>query len=68
METLVIRTKNKTTTTLIKKLLQELKGIESVSLLSKSDKEDLAMINAIIKGRSGKYVDTNTYLQKLKRG
>ena len=66
METLVIQSKNKTTINLVKKLLKELKGVESVSLLSKSDKEELAMINAIIKGRSGKYIDTNSYLGKLK--
>lgn len=66
METLVIKTKNKAASALVKKLVQELEGIESISLLSKSEKEDLAMINAIIKGRSGKYVATYCYLQKLK--
>jgi hypothetical protein len=52
METLIIQSKNKATSSQIKKMLKELKGIESVSTLSASDKEDLAMINAIRKGRT----------------
>ncbi len=44
METIVIQSKNKATSNCIKKLLKELEGIESVSTLSASDKEYLAMI------------------------
>ena len=66
METIVIQTKNKTTTKHIKKLLKELEGIESVSTLSASDKEDIAMINAINKGLTGNYIDTAKFLKKIK--
>ncbi len=54
------------TANLVKKMLKALKGVEMVSLLSKSDKEELALMKAIIKGRSGKYVDTASYLKKIK--
>ncbi len=54
------------TANLAKKMLKALKGVEMVSLLSKSDKEELALMKAIIKGRSGKYVDTASYLKKIK--
>ncbi len=66
METIVIQAKNKTTSNYVKKLLKELEGIESVSTLSTSDKEDLAMINAINMGRTGNYVDTAAFLKKIK--
>ncbi len=66
METIVIQSNNKTTSKYLKKLLKELNGIESVSTLSPSDKEDLAMINAINKGRKGEYIDTEAFLKKLK--
>ena len=66
METLVTQAKNKATSNHIKKFLRDLEGIESVSILSASDKEDLAMINAINKGRTGNYVDKETFLKKIK--
>lgn len=66
METLIVQSKNKATALLVKKLLLEFKGIKNVSYLSASDKEDIALIKAINKGRTGKYVDTNTFLKKLK--
>ncbi len=66
METIVIQSKNKETSIYIKKLMKQLDGIESVSTLSASDKEDLAMINAINKGRTGNYVDTAAFLKKIK--
>jgi hypothetical protein len=65
METLIVQSKNKATTSLVKKLLQELKGIENVSQLSASGKEDIALIKAINKGRTGKYIDTDAFLKKL---
>lgn len=66
METIVIQSKDKSTSKYIKKMLKELDGIESISVLSASDREDLAMINAINKGRSGDYVDTEAFLKKIK--
>ena len=66
METLIIQLKNKATSNQIKKILKELKGIEHVSTLSAADKEDLAMINAISKGRTDSYIDTAVFLKKIK--
>ncbi len=66
METILIQAKNKADSSNIRKLLRELEDIEIVSTLSSSDKEDLAMINAINKGRKGDYVDTETFLKKIK--
>jgi hypothetical protein len=66
METIVIQSKNKATSNQLKKLLKEMDGIESVSTLSASDKEDFAMINAINKGRTGTYIDTDLFLKKIK--
>lgn len=66
METIVIQSKKKATSKHIKKLSKELEGIESVSTLSASDKEDIAMINAINKGLTGNYIDTATFLKKIK--
>lgn len=66
METIVIQSKNKATSRHIKKLLEELEGIESISTLSNSVKEDIAMLNAINKGWTGNYVETNQFLKKIK--
>lgn len=66
MDTIVIQSRDKATSKYLKKLLKELDGIENVSTLSASDKEDLAMINAINKGRKGDYIDTDAFLKKLK--
>ncbi len=66
METIVIQSKDKSTSKYIKKMLKELDGIERISVLSASDREDLAMINAINKGRSSDYIDTEVFLKKIK--
>ena len=62
---LIIQSKNKATSNQIKKILMELKGIESVSTLSAADREDIAMINAISKGRTGNHIDTVEFLKKI---
>jgi predicted solute-binding protein len=67
MDTIIITSKSKTTSALLKKLLKEMKGIERVTTLSKAEKEDVALINAIQKGHTKKYVDTNAFLKKLER-
>jgi hypothetical protein len=67
MDTIVITSKSKATSALLKKLLKEMKGIERVTTLSKAEKEDIALINAIQKGNTKKYVDTNSFLKKLER-
>lgn len=65
MDTILIKSKNKSTSALLKKLLKSFEGVESVTFLSKSDKEDLAVIKAIDKGHTKKYVDTAAFLKKL---
>jgi hypothetical protein len=67
METIVIQSKNKATSKYVKRLLNELEGIESISTLSDAAKEDIAMINAINLGRKLDYIDTEKFLKKLKR-
>ena len=37
-----------------------------VALISNEDMEDIALANAMKKGRTGEYVDTKSYLNKLK--
>lgn len=65
MDTIVIKSKNKSTSILLRKLLKSLEGVESITLLSKSDKEDLAIIKAIDRGHTRKYVNTDAFLKKL---
>jgi hypothetical protein len=36
-------------------------------ILSESEKEDLSMLNAIKKGRTKKYVDTESFIQNLRK-
>lgn len=67
MDTFVVTSKNKATSSLLKKLLKEMKGIERVTALSKSEKEDIALMNAINKGHTKKYIDTAAFLKKLER-
>lgn len=66
METLLIRSKNKTTSKLLQQLLKEIKGVEEVSVLNKNEKEEIALGNAIQQGKTGKYIDTDNFLQQLK--
>ncbi len=58
MDTFVVTSKNRATSSLLKKLLKEMKGIERVTALSKTEKEGIALINAINKGHTKKYIDT----------
>ena len=67
MDTFVVTSKNKATTSLLKKLLKEMKGIERVKTLSKTEKEDIALMNAINKGHTKKYIYTTAFLKKLER-
>jgi hypothetical protein len=48
------------------KFLKELKGVESVSTLSDSDKENFAMIHVVNKGRKGNCLDAASFLKKIK--
>jgi len=66
METLLVKSKDKATAQLLKKLLKEMKGVEEVSVLNVAEKEDIALANAIKKGKTGKYINTEAFLASLR--
>ena len=65
METVVLKSSSKDSLNLLVKLAKKL-GIE-VSFLSEQASEDIAMANAIKKGKTGQYVDTNEFLKELRK-
>ena len=67
METLLVKSKDKATAQLLKKLLKEMKGVEKVSVLTTTEKEDIALANAIKKGKTGEYINTEDFLASLKK-
>ncbi|MBX9782686.1 MAG: hypothetical protein K2X48_05245 [Chitinophagaceae bacterium] len=67
MESFIVTTKDKATSMLLRKMLKAVKGVDSISSLSKEDKEEIALIRAINKGHSKKYVSTEQFLKKLEQ-
>ncbi len=65
MDSFIVTTKNKSTSALLRKMLKTMNGVNSVAPLSKSDKEDVALVKAINKGHTKKYVNTTAFLKKL---
>lgn len=65
METVVLQGNSKAELKLLTDLAKKI-GI-TVKYLSEEEKEDLGLIQAVKEGRTGKYADTNSYLQKLKK-
>ena len=65
MQTVVLNGKSKTDLKLLTDLAKKI-GI-SVKYLSEEEKEDIGMLNAIKKGRTGKYVSTESFLKKLSK-
>jgi cell division protein FtsX len=65
MDSFIVTTKDKSTSALLRKILKTMSGVNSVAALSKKDKEDIAMIKAINKGHTKKYVNTTSFLKKL---
>ncbi len=63
METLIVTTKNKKSANQIKKVLRNMQEVEKVKSLKEEQKEDIALINAIEEGFTGKYVGVEV-LQK----
>jgi len=68
METLLVKSKDKSTVQLLKKLLKEIKGVEEVSVLNATQKEEIALANAIKKGKTGQHIETKAFLDELKNG
>jgi hypothetical protein len=65
METIVLSGKSKANMKLILEFAQKL-GV-SARKLSNSEIEDISLIKAIEEGASGEYIDTNEFLNKLRR-
>jgi hypothetical protein len=63
METIVLNSNSKENLRLIADLARKI-GV-SVKYLTDEEKEDRGMVNAIKKGRTGEFVNTEDYLQKI---
>ena len=64
METLLLQSESKKDLKMFADLAKKA-GLK-VALISNEDMEDIALANAMKKGRTGEYVDTKSYLNKLK--
>lgn len=64
MDTILLKAKSKENLNLLIALAKKL-GVE-VSVLSENDKEDIAMMAAIKKGKTGKLVDADNFSEALK--
>ncbi|MBI4648757.1 MAG: hypothetical protein HY738_19760 [Bacteroidia bacterium] len=65
MQTVVLHSNSKTDMKLLTDLAKKI-GI-LVKYLTDEEKEDIGLLNAIIKGRTGKYVNTNNFIKKLRK-
>jgi len=65
METAVLQANSKADLKMLTDLAKKI-GI-NVKYLTEEEKEDIGMFQAIIEGRTGKYVKTDSYLQKLRK-
>lgn len=63
METVVLISNSKTNLKLLTDIAKKI-GV-SVKYLTEDEKEDIGMLTAIKKGRTGTYIDTDKYLEKL---
>jgi hypothetical protein len=65
METAVLQANSKADLKMLTDLAKKI-GI-TVKYLTEEEKEDIGMLQAIKEGRTGKYVKTDSYLQKLRK-
>jgi len=65
METLVINVNSEKDKVLFYTLAQRLNL--KAKVLTETDKEDYGLLQAIMEGRTGEYVDTERYLHKLRK-
>jgi hypothetical protein len=63
METIILNSNSKENLRLIADLARKI-GV-NVKYLTDEEKEDIGMVNAIKKGRTGEFVDTENFLQKI---
>lgn len=65
METLVLHGKSKSDLKLLANLAKKI-GIKA-KYLSEEEAEDMALGKAIEKGRTGEYIDTGAFLERLRK-
>ena len=66
METLLLQSKSKKDMAMFAELAKKV-GLKTV-FLDNAYIEDIALANAMKTGRTGEYINTKTYLAKLKKG
>jgi hypothetical protein len=65
MQTVVLRSDSKANLKLLTDLAKKI-GI-TVKYLTEDEKEDIGMLNAINKGRTNEYVNTESFIKKMKK-
>lgn len=65
METAILSSKSRTDLKLLLDIAKRM-GINT-KLLNKSDIEEIAFVNAIKEGRTGQFIDTRSFIKKLRR-
>lgn len=65
METAILKSKSKTDLKLLLDIAKKM-GVNA-KLLNKSDIEDIGLANAIRQGRTGQFVDSKSFLKKLRK-
>jgi hypothetical protein len=65
METAVLQSKSKSDLKLLVEIARKF-GI-TIKILSEEEKEEMGLLHAMKLGRTGKYVDTDTFVKKLRK-
>lgn len=65
METVVLKSDSKENLKLLTDLARKI-GIK-VKFLTKEEAEDIGLLSAILTGRTGEYVDTDVFIESLKK-
>jgi len=65
METVVLKSESKENLKLLTDLARKI-GIK-VKFLTKEEAEDMGLSSAILTGRTGEYVDTDVFIESLKK-
>lgn len=65
METVVLKSESKENLKLLTDLARKI-GIK-VKFLTKEEAEDIGLLSAILTGRTGEYVDTDVFIESLKK-